>query len=109
MMELQEALQIFETLKGTKHNKEFDCMVKSAVRYAGIRADWYFAKMAEHNMMDDERTIAHDAFIHACDVISLKMKENGESTVWRIEIGSDRKSIGDFACLVHAVIAIKAR
>lgn len=108
-MELKEALQIFETLKGTKHTQAFDWMVKSAVRYAGIRADWYFAKMAEQNMMDDERTIAHDTFIQSCDVLSLKMKEHGESTAWRTAIGSDRKSIGDFACLVHAIIAIKAR
>jgi hypothetical protein len=108
-MELKEALQIFETLKATKHTQAFDWMVKSAVRYAGIRAEWYFAQAAEQNMMDDERTIAHDAFIHACDVLSLKMKENGESSAWRIAIGSDRKSIGDFACLVHAIIAIKAR
>jgi hypothetical protein len=108
-MELNEALQIFETLKGTKHNKEFDWMVRSAVRYAGIRADWYFAKVAEQNMMDDERTIVHDVFIHSCNVLSLKMKESGESIDWRIEIGSDRKSIGDFACLIHAIIGIKAR
>ena len=108
-MELKEALQIFETLKATKYAKDFDRMIKLAVRYAGIRAEWYFAKAAEQNMMDDERTIAHDAFIHSCDVLSTQMKENGESTVWRIEIGSDRKSIGDFACLIHAVIAIKAR
>jgi hypothetical protein len=108
-MELKEALQIFETLKGTMHPKEFERMVKSAVRYAGIRAEWYFAKAAEQNIMDDERTIAHDAFIHACDVLSLKMKENGESIAWRIAIGSDRKSVGDFACLLHAIIGIKAR
>jgi hypothetical protein len=108
-MELKEASEIFETLKATKHNKEFEWLVKSAVRYAGIRAEWYFAKAAEQNMMDDERTIAHDAFIHSCDVLSLKMKENGESTAWRIAIGSDRKLIGDFACLVYAIIAIKAR
>jgi hypothetical protein len=108
-MELKEALQIFETLKGTKHNQAFEWMVKSAVRYAGIRVEWYFAKMAEQSIMEDERTIAHDAFIHSCDVLSIKMIENGESTAWRIAIGSDRKSIGDFACLVHAIIGIKAR
>ena len=108
-MELKEASEIFETLKGTKYTKEFEWLVKSAVRYAGIRAEWYFAKMAEQNMMDDERTITHDAFIHSCDVLGMKMKENGESTAWRIAIGSDRKSIGDFACMVHAIIGIKAR
>lgn len=108
-MELKEASEIFETLKDTKHTQAFDRMVKSAVRYAGIRAEWYFARAAEQNMMDDDRTTAHDAFIHSCDVLSMKMKENGESTAWRIAIGCDRKSIGDFACLIHAIIAIKAR
>ena len=108
-MELKEALQIFDTLRGTKHTHDFETMIKSAVHYAGIRVEWYFAKMAEQNMMDDERTLAHDAFIRSCDALSMQMKENGESTTWRIAIGSDRKSIGDFACLVHAIIAIKAR
>jgi len=59
--------------------------------------------------MDEERTIAHNAFISACDVLSRNMKAAGEDIQWRFQIGNDRKSIGDFACLLHAVIGIKAR
>jgi hypothetical protein len=37
------------------------------------------------------------------------MASAGESNGWRAEIGTDRKEIGDFACLLHAVIGIRAR
>jgi hypothetical protein len=37
------------------------------------------------------------------------MKKAGEDDSWRIKLGTDRKRIGDFACLVHALIGIEAR
>jgi hypothetical protein len=37
------------------------------------------------------------------------MKENDKNTSWRIALGSDRKSIGDSAGLIHAILGRKAR
>jgi len=60
-------------------------------------------------IMDEERTRAHNAFISACDILSRNMAESGEVHTRRTVIGQDRKDIGDFACLVHAVLGIMAR
>jgi hypothetical protein len=59
--------------------------------------------------MDPSRTTAHNAFIDECNILSRAMAAAGESNGWRAEIGTDRKEIGDFACLLHAVIGIRAR
>jgi len=108
IMEIKEALQICESLNNPKYQKPFQKMMECAIVYARIRVDWYFAE-DEQVELDIERTAAHNAFIQTCDQLSLVMKENGDNTGWRFAIGSDRKSIGDFACLIHAIIGIKAR
>jgi hypothetical protein len=108
-MELKKAMQIYETLKCSKHKKQFTNLIKYAIIYSRVRVDWYFAKLHDQIEMDVERTIAHDEFILSCDLLARKMNENGEDLRWRSAIGNDRKSIGDFACLLHAVIGIEAR
>jgi hypothetical protein len=108
-MELKEAAQIFETLKGSKHIELFNTLMERAVIYSRIRVDWYYAQMHEQIKMDFDRTTAHDEFILSCAALHQKMRESGEDTNWRVKIGSDRKSIGDFACLLHAVIGFLAR
>ena len=37
------------------------------------------------------------------------MAKVGEDIEWRREVGDDRKTIGDFACLLHCVLGIQAR
>ena len=109
MMELKEALQIFGTLEASKHKNLFNTLIQCAIIYSRIRVDWYYAGVDEQLELDFERTAAHDEFISSCAALSQKMKETGEDVTWRFAIGKDRKSIGDFACLLHAVIGIKAR
>lgn len=58
--------------------------------------------------LEEERTIAHNAFISSCDILSRNMIQSGEDNRWRSQIGSDRKDIGDFACLLHALMEIQA-
>jgi len=108
-MELNEAMQIFKVLDGSKHTQLFVTLMERAIIYSRIRVDWYYARLDEQLDLDYNRTIAHDEFIISCAALYHKMRESGEDTKWRITIGSDRKSIGDFACLLHAVIGIKAR
>ncbi|MEI7663120.1 MAG: hypothetical protein WCK34_13010 [Bacteroidota bacterium] len=108
-MELKDASQIFETLKGSKHIELFNTLMERAVIYSRIRVDWYYAVLDEQLELDYDRTIAHDEFILSCAALHQKMREAGEDTKWRVAIGSDRKSIGDFACLLHAIIGINAR
>ena len=109
-MEIKEALTIYEELSNSKHKGWFKALTEKAVNYAQIRVEWYLCRSSiQFSLIASERTHAHDDFIDTCDMLSLKMKESGEDVSWRLAIGTDRKSIGDFACLIHAVIGIKSR
>jgi len=109
IMDLKEAEQIFNTLNNSQHQQFFKSVLNSAVRYSRLRVDWYLSDQEQQIEMDEERTIAHIAFISACDILSRNMKAAGDDNQWRVKIGTDRKSIGDFACLINAIIGIKAR
>jgi len=108
-MELAEVTEIFEALQTSKHKQEFDDLIACAIKYARIRTDWYLATEKGLVVEENERSYSHDDFIACCAELSKKMKESGEPSEWRFKIGKDRKAIGDFACLLHAVIGIKAR
>lgn len=79
------------------------------VRYAHIRAEWYLWTPEERLERDAGRTRAHDAFIDSCNALSRAMQKGGFDNSWRREIGEDRKSVGDFASRLHAVLSLRAR
>ena len=108
-MTLSEANEIFETISNTKHKTLFNSLLKSAIKYSKYRVDWYFMSLEEQLSIDKERTIAHNAFIDACNILSRNMKDVGEDNSWRQKIGTDRKDIGDFACILTTIIGIKSR
>jgi hypothetical protein len=83
--------------------------LEAAVRYAEFRVAWGMVDASGRKAMDPSRTTAHNVFIDECNILSRAMAAAGESNGWRAEIGTDRKEIGDFACLLHAVIGIRAR
>lgn len=83
--------------------------LEAAVRYAEIRVAWWQAPGPERAALDAPRTAAHDSFIDACNILSRAMAAAGESNRWRAEIGTERGEIGDFACLLHAVLGLRAR
>jgi hypothetical protein len=109
LMEIKEAQQIFEVINNSNHKQLVHSLLKSAVRYSSIRVDWYFSDWEQRVEMENERTISHNAFISVYEILVRNMNALGEDTKWQSQIGSDRKSIGDFACLLHAVIGLKAR
>ncbi len=108
-MELTEAMEIFEILQNSKHRQEFDNLIGCAVIYSRIRVDWYIAVQKGLEVDENERTYAHDDFIGCCVTMSEKMKASGENVEWRFAIGKNRREIGDFACMLNAVLDIKAR
>jgi hypothetical protein len=108
-MELEQAQQIFKIINNSRYTTMAYSLLQSAVRYSRLRVDWYFSEQQQRTEMDEERTISHNAFISECDILSRNMKAAGEDNQWRLQIGNDRKSIGDFACLLQAVIGLKAR
>jgi hypothetical protein len=108
-MDYQEAENIFQIIKSSKLQGLSDLFIKSAIRYAQLRVEWYFANPEERIELDLVRTRAHEALISNCNALSRNMKESGEDDAWRYRLGNDRKRIGDFACFVYAILGISAR
>ena len=108
-MTVEEARDIYLTIRSSEHDSLVDEMIRCAVRYAQLRVEWELSSIEERIEMDPTRSRAHDAFIDACNILSRNMSSAGEDNSWRETIGSDRKSIGDFACMLHYFLGIKAR
>ena len=84
-------------------------LYNAALEYAHIRADWFMKDFSARREMDFGRTVAHNAFIDNCNILSRHMGENGLDNDWRLSIGNNRKDIGDFACYMHLFLGIKSR
>lgn len=108
-MTLDEASQVYNSIRSSRLGDFVDELLKCAVRYAQIRTEWAMASHEERLEMDASRTGAHNAFIDACNILSRSMQTAGEANSWRTVIGNDRKAIGDFACLLHCLLGIQAR
>ncbi len=83
--------------------------LRAAVRYANLRAQWYLEDFESRREMEDERTRAHNALIDSCNILSRNMANEGLDISWRTKLGDDRKTIGDFACYIHAYLGLLAR
>jgi len=108
-MNLNETKEIYVQLLTSRHQSLVKSLITSAVRYSRIRVDWLLSEQGSRNELDAERTSSNNAFIATCDILSRNMFKSGEDNTWRTQIGNDRKDIGDFACLLHAVLGINAR
>jgi len=84
-------------------------MLKAAVVYSRIRADWYFLTQEERRERDASRTRTHNAFIDCCNILARSQRKAGVDPVWRNVLGDDRKVIGDFACELHAALGVRMR
>lgn len=108
-MLLDETREIYAKMRATQHQSLLDDLIKAAVCYARIRVDWQLANHEDRCEMEDLRSRAHTAFIDACNILSRNMRNVGEDNSWRVRIGEDRQSIGDFACYLHCLLGIMAR
>ncbi len=108
-MTLEETRKIYESICSSKWDVLVDQLTKSAVQYARIRVDYKLATPEERREMEDTRTLAHNAFIDSCNILSRNMYKAGEDNTWWGWIGDDRKAIGDFACYLHCLLGILAR
>ncbi len=108
-MELKESQDIYIVLISSQHQSLVNTLIKSAVRYSRLRVDWFLSDLEGRIKMDAERTRAHETFIDNCNIVCRNMGQTGEDTQWRTKVGSDRKAIGDFACLINAILSIEAR
>lgn len=108
-MDYETALRIYQELEATKCRATRDDLFRRAVRYAGLRAEWFLIPREERIERSALRRNAHDAFIDACNILSRAMSNEGEYTGWRDLLGTDRKRIGDFACHLHCILGLAAR
>jgi len=108
-MDERAARTIFQAIEGSREATLRRQLYARAIRYARIRADWSLADLDARNEMDRTRTLAHDALIDAVNILSRAMVASGEDNAWRAVLGGDRKTIGDFACWLHALLGIRAR
>ena len=71
--------------------------------------DWMVVSVENRHDMDKTRTLAHNTFIDACNILSRNMGKQGEGNAWRRDLRDNRKDIGDFACYLHCNLGIRAR
>jgi hypothetical protein len=113
-MQHDQALQILESIHQategeTLLQQQRRELLLLAVRYAHVRAGWRLASPTERRAMDAGRTVAHDALIEQCNILSRACSRAGRDQKWRRALGDDRKEIGDFACHLHCQLGIQAR
>jgi hypothetical protein len=108
-MDIEKFNEIVKCLISTKLTDLKTELFDYAIRYARIRTDWYLASDEKRRELGDTRTRAHDALIDSCNILSRNMAQSGEENTWRINLGTERKEIGDFACYVHYFLGINAR
>ena len=107
-MSYELAIRIYEAMKTGKADLLED-VLRAAIRYSQIRAEWMLMTVEERREVDARRTAAHNAFIDALNILSRAMKKAGQDNEWRRLLGDDRKEIGDFACFLVAHLGVLAR
>lgn len=103
------AKKIFKQINQTKLFSLKNDLINYAVEYSIIRVEWYLASDEDKSALEDARTTKHNAFIDACNILSREMLKQYEDASWRIDLGNDRKVIGDFACYVHCFLGLSSR
>jgi hypothetical protein len=103
------ARDIFQAISASRCQVQWQDLVDRAIAYARIRVDWLRAEPAQQDELGPRRTAHHDAFIEACQAMVAAQASAGEDVRWQTLLGTDRKSIGDFACFVHCMLGVIAR
>lgn len=103
------AAHIYHHIKLSSLENLRDSLFRSAIEYAKIRVCYRLATIEECLELDQRRTLAHNALISSCNILSRNMAQRGENIEWRALLGDDRKEIGDFACYLHCIFGIEVR
>lgn len=109
MLSYEEALEMNEEIKRSAQIELRDDLVRSALRYASVRAEFSLMSPSERREADISRTRLHDVFIADCDILARAMSKAGEVCGWRERLGPERKRIGDFACWMVLILGLSTR
>ncbi len=113
-LSVEDAAEIYRELMTAADDRDEDSVYlinnlhEKAVRYARIRAEWNLKSREEKIKADEGRTMAHNSFIAAVNMLARFQKDAGKE--WQDILGKeDRKRIGDFACYISLFLALDAR
>ena len=108
-MNIEFARNNYEQIKSTVLKSLYEDLLKAAIRYAHIRAEWKQQDTIIKLEVDETRTRAHNVFIDCCNILARNQEKMGEANSWRETLGNDRKVIGDFACYLHLFSGLESR
>ena len=108
-MTIKKAQIIYNGIYLTKLINLKNELLETATRYASVRTEWYFMSEDEKRSNNELRTRVHNCLIDDCNILSREMLKAGENADWRVELGNDRKEIGDFACYVYCLLGLTNR
>lgn len=93
----------------------FRSFLHACFDYAKIRADWALMSREERNSRDNERTAYHNLVIDRLTLVKRLMNADGLSCEWAGKLSpddsfaTDRKTVGDFACFITAILGVESR
>ncbi len=114
-MLLSEADDIFKKLSSSLQTADrelvalYTDMITKAIDYAGIRSEWLLLSPEEKKYNKEQRELLHDTFIVTLNTMEEAMISRKIPTIWRNQLGSDRKRIGDFACYLALFYGLNSR
>ncbi len=108
-MTAENALALYELISATANIDLKRDLEEAALAYAHCRARCLLASREERESMNAARSAAHETLIDACNILARAMSRSDENSAWRAVLGDDRKVVGDFACQLHCLLALRAR
>ena len=92
MLSYEEAFEMVGEIKQSSQTDLRDDLLRSAIRYASVRAEFSLMDMDERREADVGRTRLHNAFIANCDILARAMNKAEEVSGWRESLGTDRNT-----------------
>jgi len=108
-MDYETAADIWRQMRASALADLRQDLVELAVRYARLRVDYHLAGAEQQSVLESVRSTCHNALISSCGILARNMAKRGEDASWRLQMGDDRKEIGDFGCHLHAILGLAAR
>lgn len=109
MLSHEEAYEMIAEIKESSETELREDLLRSAIRYASVRAEFSLMNADERRDADVSRTRLHNVFIADCDILARAMNKAGEVCGWRERLGQERKRIGDLACWMVLAFGLGTR
>lgn len=113
MISFEEAMALYQRIidAAPEEDDDFEAVWNQALQcmtaYADLRAHWKITPKPERD--NDRRTVIHDSVIYSLNQLSIYMGYKHLDNSWRVDLGDQRKRIGDFACYVSLIYGLFAR